>query len=58
MSTKAKKVLDMKFMVPTLQSILKWTWKKEVNIRGPVQDVLDIIEKRTTGKPLKMQDCF
>ena len=56
--TKTKKVLDMKFMIPTLQNILKWTWKREVNIRGPVQDVLDIIEKRVTGKPLKMQDCF
>lgn len=53
-----KQVLDMKFMIPTLQNILKWTWKKEVEIRGPVQDVLDIIEKRVTGKPLKMQDCF
>ena len=53
-----KQVLDMKFMIPTLQNILKWTWKKEVEIRGPVQAVLDIIEKRITGKPLKMQDCF
>jgi hypothetical protein len=53
-----KQVLDMKFMIPTLQNILKWTWKKEVDIRGPVQDVLDIIDKRVTGKPLKMQDCF
>ena len=53
-----KQVLDMLFMVPTLQNILKWTWKKEVDIRTPVQDVLDIIEKRVTGKPLRMQDCF